>query len=69
MAQGRSTKVISMMKWIRTRRLSIKNSLSEQGMMAYDMDQRVLSGSAAQFELIKPFFSSKSVGNEIYYTA
>ena len=28
MAQGRSTKVISMLEWIRTRRLSIKKSLS-----------------------------------------
>jgi len=28
MGQGRSTKIISMIKWIRTRRLSIKNSLS-----------------------------------------
>ena len=28
MAQGRSTKNISMIKWIRTSRLSIKNSLS-----------------------------------------
>ena len=28
MAQGRSTEIISMIKWIRTRRLSIKNSLS-----------------------------------------
>ena len=28
MAQGRSTKIISMMRWIRTRRLSTKNSLS-----------------------------------------
>ena len=27
MAQGRSTKIISMFKWIRTRRLSKKNSL------------------------------------------
>ena len=27
-AQGRSTKIISMIKWIRTSRLSIKNSLS-----------------------------------------
>ena len=31
MAQGRSTKIISMIKWIRTSRLSIKNSLSEVG--------------------------------------
>jgi len=30
MAQGRSTKVISMIKWIRTSRLSIKNSLALQ---------------------------------------
>ena len=28
LAQGRSTKIISMIKWIRTSRLSIKNSLS-----------------------------------------
>jgi len=28
MAQGRSTKIISIIKWIRTSRLSIKNSLS-----------------------------------------
>ena len=28
MAQGRSTKIISTIKWIRTRRLSIKKSLS-----------------------------------------
>ena len=28
MAQGRSTKIILMIKWIRTRRLSMKNSLS-----------------------------------------
>jgi hypothetical protein len=27
MAQGRSTKIISMIQWIRTRRLSIKNSV------------------------------------------
>ena len=28
MAQGRSTKIISMIQWIRSSRLSIKNSLS-----------------------------------------
>ena len=28
MAQGRSTKIITMIKWMRTIRLSIKNSLS-----------------------------------------
>jgi len=28
MAQGRSTDIISIMKWIRTRRVSVKNSLS-----------------------------------------
>ena len=31
MAQDRSTKIISIMKWIRTSRLSIMNSLSLQG--------------------------------------
>ena len=31
MAQGRSTEIITMIKWIRTSRLSIKNSLSERG--------------------------------------
>ena len=31
MAQGRSTKIISIVKWIRTSRLSIKNSLSQPG--------------------------------------
>ena len=30
MAQGRSTEIISMIKWIRTSRLSIQNSLSGQ---------------------------------------
>jgi len=30
-SQGRSTKIISMIKWIRTSRLSIKNSLSGVG--------------------------------------
>jgi len=30
MAQGRSSKIISMVQWIRTSRLSIKNSLSGQ---------------------------------------
>ena len=31
MAQGRSTKIISMIRWIRTSRLSMKNSLSPSG--------------------------------------
>ena len=31
MAQGRSTKIISTMKWIRTSRLSIQNSLAVEG--------------------------------------
>ena len=30
MAQGRSTKIISIIKWIRTSRLSIKDSLSQE---------------------------------------
>ena len=32
MAQGRSTEIITMIKWIRTSRLSIKNSLSLLGL-------------------------------------
>jgi len=32
MARGRSTKIISMTKWTRTSRLSIKNSLSPSRM-------------------------------------
>jgi len=31
MAQGRSTEIMSMIKWIRTSRFSIKNSLSAGG--------------------------------------
>ena len=31
LAQGRSTKIISVIKWIRTSRLSIKSSLSANG--------------------------------------
>ena len=31
MAQGRYTRIISMIKWIRTSRLSIKNALSVAG--------------------------------------
>jgi len=44
MAQGRSTETISMIKWIRTSRLSIKNSLSlqERGIS--------ISSTALQFE-------------------
>jgi hypothetical protein len=34
MAHGWSTKIISMMKWIRTSRLSIKNSLSRRSQQA-----------------------------------
>ena len=31
MAQGRSTKIISMIRWVRTSRFSIKKSLYERG--------------------------------------
>ena len=34
MAQGRSTHIISMIKWIRTSTLSIKSSLSKQCLLA-----------------------------------
>jgi len=40
MAQGRSTKIISMIKWIWTSRLSIKNSLS-LGFIVWDLGFRV----------------------------
>jgi len=38
MAQGRSTKVISMNKWIRTSGLSIKNSLILSGELDDEVD-------------------------------
>ena len=40
MAQGRSFKIIPMMKWIRTRRMSIKNSLFLEAWSFY----RTISG-------------------------
>jgi len=42
MAQGRSTKVISMIWWIGTNRLSIKNSLSWQTQMAFAPQVRLI---------------------------
>ena len=45
MAQGRSTKIISMIKWIRTSRLSIKNSLSADNVPG--AGQRLSAGSEA----------------------
>ena len=42
MAQGRSTKIISMIKWIRTSRLSIKNSLSPDRFSAQQPEIRAL---------------------------
>ena len=48
MAQGRSTKIISMIRWIRTSRLSIKNSLSVQITLAVrgnTEDRRLVSDS------------------------
>ena len=41
MAQGRSAKIISMIKWIRTRRLSIENSLLEVALLALPLALRV----------------------------
>ena len=53
-AQGRSTKIISMIKWIRTSKLSIKNSLSEQARVdAVDnvlaSSRPLISGEAGRF--------------------
>ena len=51
MAQGRSSEIISMITWIRTSRLSMKNSLSERGctsplQMLSEKSLRVTSRSA-----------------------
>ena len=50
MAQGRSTKIISMIKWTRPSRLSIKNSLSQ-----VDRDTHLVIRSAAFAPEAKPF--------------
>jgi len=42
MAQGRPTKVISMIKWIRTSRLPIKNSLSGLGEGEHQFERRAV---------------------------
>jgi len=47
MAQGRSTKIISMMKWIRTRRLSINKSLLLSMPPTVDRNRKVTSGGAS----------------------
>ena len=53
MVQGRSTKIISMIKWIRTSRLSIKISLSVDGCCAVGIsDVRIPpSGCERPFDL------------------
>ena len=42
MAQGRSTQIISMIKWIRTSRLSTKNSLSIEEVPGRELLETVL---------------------------
>jgi len=44
MAQGRSTKIILMTKWIRTSRLSIKHSFSSTGNLALAASHRRSEG-------------------------
>jgi len=46
MAQGRSTKIITTIKWIRTSRLSIKNSLSPQPFVLIIIALRCRANSA-----------------------
>jgi len=41
-AQGRSTKIISMIMWTRTSRLSIKISLSGPHLVGHSFDMRVM---------------------------
>ena len=53
MAQGRSTQIISMIKWIRTSRLSIKNSLSLQ-IAIFDSSDKLASTFAFPFLLPDP---------------
>jgi len=59
MAQGRSTKIISMIQWIRTSRLSITKSLSLQGY--YKAITQEFEGKGDKMELaagIQKFISS-----------
>ena len=51
MAHGRSTKIISMMKWIRNSRLSIQNFLS---VMTALVERTVADGSAAGSGMHRP---------------
>jgi hypothetical protein len=57
MAQGRSTKVISMSKWIRTSRPSIKNTLSLQAQRRRtdELIKSIVPPSEAQFlRVVRP---------------
>ena len=72
MAQGRSTKIISMIKWIRTSRLSINNSLSRQALPLFERALNLLdlnaSTSATRKSIILPASqttsSVKAVGGD-----
>jgi len=55
MAQGRSTKIISMIKWIRTSRLSIKNSLSV-GVQVEALTQEVQQLRRSEDDVARPSF-------------
>ena len=49
MAQGRSVKIISMIKWIRTSRLSMKNSFSLQVLDGEETEVRVVPAAIRMF--------------------
>jgi len=50
MAQGRSTKIISMIQWIRTSRLSIKKSLPEAGSDSEESTREEEGGSESDID-------------------
>ena len=52
MAQGRSTKIISMIKWIRTGRLSMKNSLFNSSPFPEQLKERVAAWYAKAASLV-----------------
>ena len=63
MAQGRSSKIISMIKWIRTSKLSITDSLTHTG---FGLDLRAQDRSTKIISIIKWIRTSKlSIKNSL----
>jgi len=61
MAQGRSSKIISMIKWIRTSRLSIKKSLSS---MSIDVHLGQLLKHALLLRIMQRCIANRMQGSE-----